>query len=233
MTRRLTTAQAIQEIGRPIFRTKEIADLSGGSVSVTTRVLTTMANQGLLRKVRRGLWCIPSDPRYSAYALVHHLSAGSRAYISFISALHLHGVIEQIPQMVYAATTGHTRIVRTSVGTFSYHRIAPRLFGGFDWHGAHQDVLVASSEKALVDSLYLSSRKGRRFRFFPEMEIPKDFRFSEVDHWVDQIPDPLIRRHVRRRLRELRWTHPQMFDAKRAGGSSKGVTAPGRRPGRR
>lgn len=230
MTRRLSTAQAVQAIGRPSFRTKEIADLSGGSLSVTTRVLDRMARQGLIKKVVRGLWCIPSDARFSPYALVHYLSQGSRAYVSFVSALHLHGLIEQIPQIIYAATTGHTRIVRTSVGTFSYHRIAPSLFGGFDWSGAGQDFLVASPEKALVDSLYLSSRRGKHFRFFPELHIPRGFRLKEVVQWVDRVRDPLIRRHVLGRLRDLNIPGTRRLARRR---SPRRLSGPVRTPGTR
>src|SRR5713226_8238382 len=159
MTRTRSTAQAVRDIGRPVLFTKEIADLSGGSTSVATRVLNRMARDGFIQKVVKGLWCVPSDPRFSRFTLVHYLSRGHPSYVSFLSALHLHGLIEQIPQTVYAATTGHTRLVRTTVGVYSFHRIAPRLFGGFDWYGEHGTSLVATAEKALVDSLYLSSRK--------------------------------------------------------------------------
>lgn len=204
MTRLLSTAQAVRDVGRPIFSTKEIADMSGGSLSVATRVLSRMEREGSVRRVVKGVWYVPSDTRFSPFALVHYLSGSNRAYVSFLSALHLHGLIEQIPQIVYAATTGHTRTVRTTVAMFSFHRITPALFGGFDWYGDRRDFLVATAEKALVDSLYLSSRKGKHFRFFPELQIPRTFRFAEVHRWVDRIPDPLIRRHVLNRLEDLR-----------------------------
>jgi hypothetical protein len=192
-----------------VFFTKEIADLSGGSTSVATRVLTRMARDGFIQRVVRGLWCVPSDPRFSRFTLIHYLSRGHPSYLSFLSALHLHGLIEQIPQTVYAATTGHTRLVNTVIGGYSFHRIAPTLFGGFDWYGEQRNFLVATAEKALVDSLYLSSRKGQRFRFFPEIEIPPGFSFPKAQQWVERISDPLIKTYVIRHLDDLRKKRPR------------------------
>lgn len=203
MARRLSTSQAVRQIDRPIFSTREIASLSGGSLSVTSRLLQQMERKGLAKNVVRGLWCVPSDPRFTPFALVHYLRQDNRAYVSFLSALHLHGLIEQIPQVVYAATTGHTRFFRTPVGAFSFHRITPTLFGGFDWYGDQRAFLVATSEKALIDSLYLSSRKGKRFRFFPEVELPKGFSVTHAKKWAELIRDPIIRRYVQGRLGQL------------------------------
>jgi hypothetical protein len=60
---------------------------------------------------------VPEDPRFSPFALGPFLSGAHRAYLSFLSPLHLHGLIVQVPQVIYAATTGHTARRRTPVGT--------------------------------------------------------------------------------------------------------------------
>jgi hypothetical protein len=164
-----------------------------------------MEHRGLVKRVTRGVWCIPDDPGFSPYSLVPLLAGGHRAYVSLISALHLHGLIEQIPQIVYVVTTGHTRERATSVGTYSYHQITPDLFAGFDWYGDGQDFLVATAEKALVDSFYLSSRKGRRFRFFPEIDLGAGFSFKRAVEWAEHIAhDPWTREYVLRKLEALR-----------------------------
>lgn len=204
MRKRMSTMQAVRAIDRPIFTTGEIARLAQTALSVTTRVLGSMAKRGEVTRVVRGLWCRPQDPRFSVYALVHYLAGENRAYVSFLSALHLHGIIEQIPQLVYAATTGHTKLRKTPVGTFSFHRITPTLFGGFDWYRESREFLIATPEKALVDSLYLSSRKGRQFGYFPELEFGPTFSFRRAKQWTRRIPDGPIRRHVVARLDHLR-----------------------------
>jgi hypothetical protein len=123
--------------------------------------------------------------------------------VSFLSALHLRGVIEQIPQVIYAATTGHGRMVRTPIGTYSFHRIHPRFFVGFDWYGARNDFLIATAEKALVDCLYLSGRRGKSFGSFPELHLGKPFSFPRAFKWVARIPDARIRGYVSKRLKGI------------------------------
>jgi predicted transcriptional regulator of viral defense system len=160
-----------------------------------------MEQHELVKRVTRGVWCIPDDPQFSKYSLVPLLAGSHRAYVSLTSALHLHGLIEQIPQIVFAVTTGHTRIRRTAVATYSYHRIHPHLFTGFDWYGKRQDFLVATPEKALVDSFYLSSRRGKRFGSFPEIDLGAGFSFKRAVEWAERIQhDPWTRKYVLRQL---------------------------------
>ncbi len=202
MASRVNTAQAIRAAGSPVFTTRQIAALRGSSLSAASQALARMEQRDLVKKVTRGIWCIPD--RFSLYSLVPLLAGSHRAYVSLISALHLHGLIEQIPEIVFAATTGHTRVRKTSVGTYSYHRIHPQFFAGFDWYGKRQDFLVATPEKALVDSLYLSSRKGKRFRFFPEINLGAEFSFKRAHQWTERIEhDPWTREYVLRKLDDL------------------------------
>ena len=204
MRSKLSVAQAVQAIGRPVFTSREIAALRNSSLSSTSQGLRFMAQQGLIQAVARGLWCVPADPRFTPFSLVSFLASSHQAYVSFLSALHLHGVIEQIPQIIYAATTGHTRMKRTPVGVYSFHRMHPSFFRGFDWYRGGSTFLIATPEKALVDSLYLSSRKGKRFGFFPEMDLSAGFSFRRANEWVRVIPDERIRKFVGERLKLLR-----------------------------
>lgn len=203
MRSKMAAWQAVQAIGRPIFTTREIALLRRSSLESTIGSLRRLERQGVIKSATRGIWCIPADPQFSPFGLVPFLSGKHQAYISFLSALHLHGLISQIPQIIYAATTGHTRTVRTRVGTFSFHRIHPRFFGGFDWYGDRKEFLIASPEKALVDTIYLSSRKGRKFRHFPEIEFPRRFSMKRTHEWANAIPYQRIRRYVIGKLKGL------------------------------
>lgn len=195
----VTVEQAIQALGRPIFTTREIAAVRKGTLSATSQVLSRMARQGLLVKAVRGLWCNHSDPRFSRFGLVPYIAGNHRVYVSLLSALNLHGLINQIPQVIYAVSTGPTRLVRTAVGTFSFHQIQPGFFAGFDWNGPNRTFLLATPEKAIVDSLYLSTRKGNRFRYLPELDVTDGPGRDAVEYWIGRIHDPLIRKSVRKK----------------------------------
>ncbi|MBU4312368.1 MAG: hypothetical protein KJ706_06600 [Candidatus Omnitrophica bacterium] len=201
----LTFIRHIRELNRPVFTTHELADVSGKSLSAATQTLSLLEREGFIFKIHRGIWGEVGRGRLSAYSVVPYLFPRHRAYVSFISALHLYGMIEQIPQVVTLASTVHTKIIRTKMGVFSVHRICPEFFGGFDWYKGSGSFLIAEPEKALVDSLYLSGRKKKQFGYFPEMHFPKVFSFAKARGWARRIPDARIRSYVQERLlRSLR-----------------------------
>ena len=194
----------LRQLGRPVFTTHEAHAVSGRSLSATTQALTYLARQGLIFKVCRGVWAEAGAGRISPYSVIPFLFPRHRAYLSFISALHVHGILEQIPQVATLASTSHTKTLRTKVGTFSVHQIAPYFFTGFDWYKGEGSFLIAEPEKALVDSLYVSARRKRQFGYFPELHIPRSFSFRKVDAWVRAIRNTMIRTSVQRKLASLR-----------------------------
>ena len=127
-----------------------------------------------------------------------------RAYLSFVSALHLHGMTEQIPQTITLASSSHSHKYRTSLGTYEVHRIAPEFFLDFDWYKGNGSFLVASPEKALLDCLYLAARKKKQFAGFPELTFPKSFSFKRAASLALKIRDVRLRRAVLKRLEAVR-----------------------------
>lgn len=194
----------VKRMGRPIFTTHEIASLSGRSRSTVVHSLSRLARQGLLVKIYRGVWAEPGTRPLSPFEIIPYLFPRQRVYVSFTSALHLHGMVEQIPQVITLASTAHTNVLRTQAGVFSVHQIAPAFFDGFDWYRGEGNFLVAEPEKALIDSLYLSSRKKKQFGSFPELGFPPGFSFEKAAGWVKRIPEKRIRSFVLEKLNELR-----------------------------
>jgi predicted transcriptional regulator of viral defense system len=193
----------IKQLKRPFFTTRELAMLSGSSLSNTTQKLNNLEKNGLIFKVKRGVWAEMRNEKLSPYGLIPFLLPKHSAYVSFISALHLYGIIEQIPQVITLASTIHTKKIQTSMGTFIIHQIAPVLFCGFDWYRGSGSFLIAEPEKALIDSLYLSTRKKKQFGYFPELFFPESFSFKRALEWVEKIPEPVIRSSVKKKLLTL------------------------------
>ena len=181
----------IKKIGRPIFTTAELVAMSGKSPSTVSRSLRYLDRQGAVYQVYRGIWAETNRP-VSAFSVIPFLQPRRRAYLSFISALHLYGIIEQIPQVITLASSGHTGKITTAVGVFSVHQITPRFFKGFDWYKGTGDFLIAEPEKALIDCLYLAGYKKRQFAHFPELAWPETFSFKKARAWIEEIPNPKI-----------------------------------------
>lgn len=201
---KVSVLTAIKQLKRPVFTTREAASCAGGSSSSTVQALNHLAREGVVIKIARGIWGVDmGNERISQYSVIPFLLPRGRAYVSFISALHLHGIIEQIPQAVTLASTAHTKTIRTKLGTFYLHRIAPSFFKGFDWYKGKGNFLIAEPEKAFVDCLYLSARKKKQFGHFPELRFPRSFSFKKARDWVGQIPDLRIRSYVIRELEKV------------------------------
>lgn len=193
----------IKKLNRPVFTTYELAAFSGKSLSTTTQALNFLERQGLILKVYRGIWAEAASQQLSPYTVIPFLFPKHRAYVSFISALHLYGIIEQIPQEITLASTVHTKVIHTKIGTFSVHCVTAKFFDGFNWYKKTGRFLIAEPEKALIDCLYLSACKKKQFGHFPELHFPKSFSFKKAKEWVKSIPDVKIRLYVQKKLDKL------------------------------
>ncbi|MGB3340348.1 MAG: hypothetical protein WBB37_02570 [bacterium] len=198
-----TVLSYIKQLRRSIFTTAELTQLSGKSTSTVVQALNHLQEQNIIFKIYRGIWANAADERFNAFAVAPFLVGQHRAYISFISALHLHGIIEQIPRVIMVASTSHTRTIKTSVATYQIHRIHPLFFRGFILDKATRDFLVAEPEKALVDSLYISAHKKKHFGYFPELHFPRSFSIKKTEKWIREIRNSKIRVYVTRKFNKI------------------------------
>lgn len=209
----------------PVFTTAEVAERAGIRLSNASRDLAKLEEKGMVTRVRRGLWAVADHPDFSPYAVVPFLFADPgdlradlgqrpgqtrkpagtqpRAYVSLLSALELHGMIDQITQTIQVVTLQRRSTLKTPVGTFEFHGIQPELFGGFEPYGVLGAFEIARREKAVFDAMYLSVHRGRRFAHLPELELGQGFSSTEVDRWIGRIPQQHIRRAVTDRWKIL------------------------------
>lgn len=186
----------LRRLGKPVVSTDDAALALGAERSATAHTLRRLAAAGLLKRIRRGLWVL--DPALDPLLLPEYLTAPFPSYVSLQSALFLHEMIGQIPAVIYIVSLAQTRRVRTSLGTFSLHRVTPRFFGGYDT--AASGVHLATPEKALLDVLYLTPARSRLFAHLPEIELPRRFDRDRIRYWVGRIPPGPRRLAVEQRL---------------------------------
>lgn len=182
------------------FETRDISALLGVSPANASVILSRLAGRGFVCRLARGRWSIGEQPNRGL--LAGQVAAPSPAYVSLQSALFRHGIVDQVPDVVYAVTLGRARRVRTPLGTVSLHRMPPALFGGFETEVDGN--FMATAEKALFDIIYLSPTRSRLFSGLPEIDVPKSFRWGEVERWARGIAGRGRRTFVERRLETLR-----------------------------
>jgi predicted transcriptional regulator of viral defense system len=196
----IETHARILRMGSNVFRTADAAAYLGVSNSTASRLLARLATAGHLLRLRHGVWAVPG--RLDPLALASHLTAPFPSYVSLQSALYYHGVISQIPNIIYAVSVGRTRLFRTPLGTVSIHHLQPDFFFGFEVLEA-AGVSMASPEKALVDYLYLRPARSNLFRALPEVELPSKFNIKLARRIIERIPSVRRRTLVARAFDKL------------------------------
>lgn len=190
---------ALKKLKIDCFRTADAAALFHQKCDTANKILTGLVQNELLVKIKRGLWTFPQiDPlRISGF-----LTAPFQSYLSLQSALYIHGIISQIPEVIYLVSLARSQRICTSLGTFSIHHIQPDFFFGFEARG--EGILLASPEKALIDLLYLSPAKSRLFAALPELELPADFNFKKTGQMIKRIASKKRRKIVQKKFDKIR-----------------------------
>jgi predicted transcriptional regulator of viral defense system len=192
--------QGIRRLGVPSFETRDISALLRVSPANASVLLSRLASRGFVRRLARGRWS--SSPQSNQAQLAELIAAPAPAYVSLQSALFRHGLIDQIPEVLYAITLGRSRRVHTTSGTVSLHRIAPALFGGYVT--TDDGTKMATAEKALFDLLYLGPTRTRLFASLPELLVQRSFSWPEVARWAKRIAGRSRRAFVEQKLAEIR-----------------------------
>ncbi len=183
----------------PGATTADVAAVLGLSSTATSHMLKRLGHAGLVTPLRKGVWALAERP--DRLALAEYVTAPYPAYLSLQTALYQHGMIEQIPSMIYLVSLARSARVETALGTYSIHHVQPSFFDGFEV--LDSGTKLAVPEKALVDFLYLSPTRGRLFAALPELELPRGFQRSAAREWVRCIPSKRLRTIVARGLDEV------------------------------
>jgi predicted transcriptional regulator of viral defense system len=126
-------------------------------VPAASHALSALAGRNLVVRLRRGLWASRLAPGLSPYEVVGRLQAPWPACVSLLSALADHGVIEEVPDTVYAVTSGPPRRFRTPLGSYRLHHLPSRLMWGYGAvRAGPASYNLADPEKAFLDQVYLA-----------------------------------------------------------------------------
>jgi len=158
-----------------IFKTRDYANHQKLSMSAASKKLSHLKKNKLLTHVTKGLWANTGHPYFHPASCVPYLLNNESGYVSFLTALHFHGLLSQIPKTIQVATTGHSRTLDSPVAYYEFIQIKPELMQEhLTWSETQLPYLLATPEKALIDVLYISTRKNRRFFRMPELTLTSD-----------------------------------------------------------
>jgi predicted transcriptional regulator of viral defense system len=187
-------------MGPAAFQTSDAAAYLGIGNAHASKLLARLAASGHLARLGRGRWGF--EDRIDPLALPEYLTSPFPSYVSLQSALYHHGMISQIPSVIYAISLARARTHPTHLGTVSVHHVDPSFFFGYQ-PAAKGSGKIATPEKALIDFLYLSPARTRLFRALPELEFSKGFKVNEARKIIGQIRPVRRRNHVSRLFEEI------------------------------
>lgn len=127
------------------------------------RMLAAMVDEGILIKVKRGIYATPAA---SLKRISNRIDPA--AYISTGTVLAERTVIGSVPaRRTQAVKVGRPRTYSCKLGTIEHLSVSPTLYFGFTHESG---LLVADAEKAFLDVCYFSYC-GHRFSFDPVADV--------------------------------------------------------------
>lgn len=162
MTKKLkaiTAPRILAERGLTLFTQQEFIRLFKVSKTAATFFLFNHCRSGLFVKLKNGLYAL-SNPFPSEEAIANRLYQPS--YLSFEYVLARHGIIPESVYPVTSVTTKPSRQFEVEGKQYVYHTIKKEAYTGYHPQKINNRlVLMASPEKALVDTLYFVHLKKK------------------------------------------------------------------------
>jgi predicted transcriptional regulator of viral defense system len=124
--------------------------------------INSMVKKGELIRLKRGVYVLGTEYRdhpLNMFTVANMLHKPS--YVSYEYALSYHGLIPERVYTVTSATTYRPETYITEIGTFSYKKIASKVYPlGIHWKFDEHDggYMIATAEKALCDQVYADKR---------------------------------------------------------------------------
>lgn len=190
--------EILRKLDLPLIRTGEAAAVLGISPSNASHLLASLQDAGSVLRISPGRWSMAPQP--SPYLVASWLTDPYPSYVSLYTALSRRGVITQVPRTTYVVSLANTKTLKTPVGTYSIHRLPPKLFGGYEERNGER---MATPEKAVFDTLYLARARGKRFSHLTEVDLPGGFRDEVLSEWAAKVQDPRVRSFVQARIADF------------------------------
>lgn len=140
-----------------VFTTADLITLSGLTAVAASQHLLRLASRNIIVRIKRGVWVNNLTADFNPYEAVPFLRAPWPSYVSLHSALADHGVVQEIPHVIYAVTSTMPRRYSTPIGEFRFHHLPERLIWGFEVRQTGLGCYpLADREKAFLDLIYLA-----------------------------------------------------------------------------
>jgi len=156
----------LERLELPVFSIRDAARIIGKPPRYVRLFLHRAAKEEWIRRIERGRYCLlEADPLVVATNII------KPSYISFLSALEIHGSTTQIPHEVQVVSLRHRSPVEYENRRIRFVQLPRKRFFGYE---RQRGMTVADLEKAVIDGLYLP-------QYLDPSEILETLRRAEID----------------------------------------------------
>lgn len=143
--------ETLRKSRKAVFTPKDIAKITGLDGSEVYVLISRLYKRGLIFKPMKGFISLSQDP----FIISSQLYPPS--YISFITALYLHGKIQQVIDQIFIVTPKKRNQIAPVFGMDVHFITLKRamMFGYKKVRKENSYVVLADVEKAIIDCLYL------------------------------------------------------------------------------
>ncbi|PIS23402.1 hypothetical protein COT49_00320 [candidate division WWE3 bacterium CG08_land_8_20_14_0_20_40_13] len=146
--------QKIKDLNLKFVDYLTLAQVTGYSNKNTLyKIAGRLVKAGILKNLMGGKFVL-GEFKAESFEIANYLYQPS--YISLESALSFYGILPQFSYTISSITTKKTKKISVDGKEFSFSSISPSLFWSYK---KEKNFLIASPEKALLDSLYFSLKK--------------------------------------------------------------------------
>jgi predicted transcriptional regulator of viral defense system len=150
--------QKIDRLNCRVVRLSDLAKLTNVRNGNTLyKIIERLVKNGILTRIAHGLY-IRSNITPESFEIANVLYTPS--YVSLESALYRYGIITQAPYTITSVTPRKTKKKMVFGHEYEYVHLDPKFYFGYI---RDMNILIAVKEKALLDLLYLVSKKARGF----------------------------------------------------------------------
>ena len=155
MTSTLVTSVIAQK-GLRVFKTADLATVANLSITSASQRLIRLSREGAVTRLKKGVWINRLAGDINPYEAVPFLVSPWPCYVSLYSVLSEHGIVAEIPRVIYAVSTIIPRKLKTPIGEFHFHHLPERLMWGYFMQRSGPAMYpMAEPEKAFLDLCYL------------------------------------------------------------------------------
>lgn len=171
----------LQDSGYILITVRLLREMTGITSPATLyRLINNLVKSEILGKLERGKYYVNN---HSINDLTKANIFYSPSYISFESALNIHGILSQLAYEITSATLKKTKSKKVDNVLYTYTHLKKSLYWGYYKNG---DILIAEPEKALLDQLYLHS-KGFKGQSIDEYDLAR-LNLSKLWQYTKKFP---------------------------------------------